>query len=279
MSKFLTAIGLIIFVGGLAYHFAALAIFNALVPKDAGSRLAAADISYGDDPRQRLDIYVPEGQGPFPVIVFAYGGSWDSGSKNDYGFVGRALASRGFVVAIPDYRLVPTVLYPVFVDDVAAAIGWVNAHAAEFGGNADRLFAMGHSAGAYNVVQAVLRNNLEAKVKAMVTLAGPFDFLPLDSPKSIAAFTGVTELNETQPINGNLAAAPPILLLHGSADQTVRIRNAQSLYSAWQKAGRPAELKIYDGVGHAGIMLALSTLRRKATPVLDDAVAFLQKYD
>jgi acetyl esterase/lipase len=279
MSKLLTAIGLALLVGGIAYHFAALAIFNALVPKDAGSRLAASNIAYGPDPRQRLDIYVPEGQGPFPMIIFTYGGSWDSGSKNDYGFAGRALASRGYVVAIPDYRLVPTVQYPVFVDDIAAAIDWVNTHAAEFGGDAERIFAMGHSAGAYNVVQAVLRNNLEAKVKAMVTLAGPFDFLPLDSPKSIAAFSGVTELNETQPINGNLAAAPPILLLHGSADQTVRIRNSQSLYAAWQKASRPAEIKIYDGVSHVGIMLALSTLRRKTTPVVDDAVAFFQKYD
>ena len=279
MSKFLTAIGLVLVVGGLAYHFAALAIFNALVPKDTGGRLAASDIAYGPDPRQRLDVYVPEGQGPFPVIVFTYGGSWDSGSKNDYGFVGRALASRGYVVAISDYRLVPAVLYPVFVDDVAAAIDWMNAHAAEFGGDTNRLFAMGHSAGAYNVVQAVLHNNLEAKVKAMVTLAGPFDFLPLDSPKSIAAFSGVTELNETQPINSNLAAAPPILLLHGSADQTVRIRNSQSLFAAWQKAERPAELKIYDGVSHTGIMLALSTLRRKTAPVLDDTIAFFQKYD
>ncbi len=279
MSKLLTAIGLFLLVGGLAYHFAALSIFDALVPKDAGSRFAASDIAYGPDPRQRLDIYVPEGQGPFPVIVFTYGGSWDSGSKNDYGFVGRALASRGYVVAVADYRLVPAVHYPVFVDDVAAAIDWMNAHAGEFGGDPNRLFAIGHSAGAYNIVQAVLRNNLEAKVKAMVTLAGPFDFLPLDSPKSIAAFSGVTELNETQPINRNLAAAPPILLLHGSADQTVRVRNSQSLYAAWQKVGRPAELKIYDGVSHVGIMLALSTLRRKTTPVLDDAVAFFQKYD
>ena len=279
MSKFLTAIGLVLLVGGLTYHFAALTIFNALVPKDAGSHLAASDIAYGPDPRQRLDVYVPEGQGPFPVIVFTYGGSWDSGNKTDYGFVGRALASRGYVVAIVDYRLVPQIRYPVFVDDVAQSINWVIDHATEFGGDANRLFAMGHSAGAYNLVQAVLRNNLSAKMKAMVTLAGPFDFLPLDSPKSIAAFSGVADLEETQPVNGNLATAPPILLLHGAADQTVRIRNSQNLYTAWQKVRRPAELKIYDGLSHVGIMLALSTLRRESAPVLDDAIAFLQKYD
>jgi acetyl esterase/lipase len=279
MSKFLTAIGLILMVGGLAYHFAALSIFNALVPKDGGSRLAAADIAYGDDARQRLDIYAPEGQGPFPVIVFNYGGSWDSGSKNDYAFVGRALASRGYVVAIANYRLVPTIRYPVFVDDVAQSINWVFAHANEYGGDPDRIFAMGHSAGAYNLVQAVLRNDLSAKVRAMVTLAGPFDFLPLDSPKSIAAFSAVTDLAETQPVNADLSAAPPLLLLHGSADQTVRIRNSQSLYAAWRKAGRSAQLRTYEGLSHAGIMLALSTVRRKTAPVLDDAIAFFQKYD
>lgn len=279
MPKLLAAIGLILIAGGLAYQFAALAIFNALVPKDAGSHLAASDMAYGPDARQRLDIYVPEGPGPFPVIIFVYGGSWDSGSKSDYGFVGRALASRGFVVAIADYRLVPQVRYPVFVDDVAQAITWLTGNASEFGGDPGRLFAMGHSAGAYNLVQAILRNHLTAKVKAMVTLAGPFDFLPLDSPKSIAAFSGLADLNETQPVNGDLAAAPPLLLLHGSADQTVRIRNSQSLHAAWRKAGRPAEFKIYEGVSHAGIMLALSTLLRSRAPVLDDAVAFFQKYD
>lgn len=279
MPKLLAAIGLILIAGGLAYQFAALAIFNALVPKDGESRLAASDIAYGPDARQRLDIYVPEGQGPFPVILFVYGGSWDSGSKSDYGFVGRALASRGFIVAIADYRLVPQVRYPVFVDDVAQSITWLIGHAGEFGGDPGRLFAMGHSAGAYNLVQAILRNHLSAKVKAMAALAGPFDFLPLDSPKSIAAFSGLPDLHETQPVNGNLAAAPPLLLLHGSADQTVRIRNSQSLQAAWAKAGRPAELKIYEGVGHAGIMLALSTVLRGRAPVLDDAVAFFQKYD
>jgi acetyl esterase/lipase len=279
MSKLLGTIGLILLVGGLAYHFAALAIFNALVPKDAGSHLAASDIAYGPDPRQRLDVYVPDGQGTFPIIVFTYGGSWDSGSKNDYGFVGRALASRGYVAAIADYRLVPTIRYPVFVDDVAQSFNWVIDNAKEFGGDSNRLFALGHSAGSYNLVQAVLRNNLEAKVKAMVTLAGPFDFLPLDSPKSIAAFSDVTDLAETQPISADLSATPPMLLLHGSADKTVRIRNSENLHAALRKAGRPTELKIYQDVNHADIMLALSTLLRSRAPVLDDAIAFFQKYD
>jgi acetyl esterase/lipase len=279
MSKLLTAIALVLVVGGLAYHFAALSIFNALVPKDGGSRLAAADIAYSGDPRQRLDVYVPEGQGPFPVIVFSYGGSWDSGSKKDYGFVGRALASRGYMVAIADYRLVPAVHYPAFVDDVAQSINWVIAHANEYGGDPERIFAMGHSAGAYNLVQALLRNNLEAKLKAVVTLAGPFDFLPLDSPKSIAAFSGVTDLEETQPVNADLSAAPPMLLLHGSADRTVRIHNSENLHAALKKAGRPTELKIYKDVNHADIMLALSTLLRSRAPALDDAIDFFQKYD
>jgi acetyl esterase/lipase len=279
MSKILTAVGLLLMAGGLAYHFAALAIFNALVPKDADSRLAASDVAYGKAPRQRLDLYAPEGPGPFPVIVFSYGGSWDSGSKGDYAFVGRALASRGFLVAIPDYRLVPEIHYPVFVDDVALALDWLIVHAAEFGGDADRLFAMGHSAGAYNVVQAVLRHHLEAKVRAMVSLAGPFDFLPLDSPKSIAAFARVEDLPETQPVLADLSLAPPILLLHGSNDQTVRIHNAQNLHAALRKAGRPAELRIYEGVGHAGIMLAMSKLFRSRAPALADAVSFFQKYD
>ena len=85
-----------------------------------------------------------------PVIVFFYGGSWSSGTKDGYGFAGRALAAQGFVVAVPDYRLVPAVRFPAFLEDGAAAVRWVRAHAADFGGDGERIVLAGHSAGAYN---------------------------------------------------------------------------------------------------------------------------------
>ena len=100
MFKILTAIGLLLLLGGLACHFASLSIFNALIPKDAGGQRVAASLSYGPHKRQRLDLYRPDGRGPFPVLFFSYGGSWDSGWRQDYGFVGRAFAAQGYLTAI-----------------------------------------------------------------------------------------------------------------------------------------------------------------------------------
>src|SRR6476646_5629861 len=124
-----------------------LTVFDALVPKDSGVQLVAKDAAFGSDPRQRVDVYRPRraGDAPLPIIIFIYGGSWNSGSKSGYSFVGRALANRGFLVAIPDYRLVPQFRYPTFLGDNASAARWVIAHARSLGGDPDRIVLAGHS--------------------------------------------------------------------------------------------------------------------------------------
>ena len=285
MTKLFTAIGLILIAGGLLYHFAALAVFNFLVPFDSGASRVATDMSYGENPRQRFDFYQPEGRGPFPVLLFVYGGSWDSGRKSDYAFVGHALAAKGFLTAIADYHLVPQFLYPSFVDDTAAAFAAVAKAAPNFQGDASRLFIMGHSAGGYNVAQAVLSGATDRagipreSIKAMATLSAPLDFLPLDSPKSIAAFSHFSDLPKTQPINMPLDQSPPMLLLHGAEDLTVKPRNSIAMQKALLAKNRVAELKIYPGVDHVNIMLALSKPLRNRAPSLDDVVNFFQRYD
>jgi acetyl esterase/lipase len=278
MAKLMTAIGLLLLLGGLAYHFAALKIFNALVPKDGATARVLEDVAYGPHARHRLDVYVPQGTGPFPVLVFVYGGSWDSGVKADYGFAGHAFAAQGFFTVIADYRLVPEVHYPGFVEDTASVIGWASAQAAKQGGDPDHLFVVGHSAGAYNAVQAVLLQGLERQVTAMVSLAGPMDFLPLDSPKSIAAFAQVPDLPATQPVNRDLLNMPPLLLLHGADDTTVRLRNSRNLHAALQRHGRVSVLKEYPGVSHVGILLALAKPLRGRASTLADVLDFLQRY-
>ena len=86
------------------------------------------------------------------MIVFFYGGSWQTGARSEYGFVAARLARRGFVVAVPDYRLFPEAVFPAFLEDAASAVAWMFRHASEFGGNSAELFLIGHSAGAYNAV-------------------------------------------------------------------------------------------------------------------------------
>ena len=82
-------------------------------------------------------------------MVFFYGGSWTTGRRGLYRFVGAALAERGIVTVLPDYRLYPQVKFPLFVDDGALAVAWVQKHAHEFGGDPHRIVLMGHSAGGH----------------------------------------------------------------------------------------------------------------------------------
>lgn len=209
-----------------------LGLFNGVVPKDGGSRLAASGVAYGGHSRQRLDVYAPaeKGGAARPVIVFFYGGSWSSGERGGYAFVGRALASRGFVTVISDYRLAPEVTYPGFVEDGAAAVRWVRAHAGDYGGDGERIVLAGHSAGAY--IAAMLATDgrwLGADRKAvrgLAGLAGPYDFAPFTAQASIAAFGGWPRPAETQPVAHADASAPPALLLAGAQDTTVQIGRA-----------------------------------------------------
>ncbi len=285
--KFVSLILIVVVVfGGLLYHFAALEAFNLLVPKDSQSKRVAVDVSFGDDPRLKLDIYAPTtGQGPWPVVIFVHGGSWSSGNKNPYEFVGRDLAAQGFLTILPNYRLHPEHPYPAFVEDTALAIDWATRHAGEYGGHPKHIIASGHSAGAYNVALAILDKHYLAElgtdvsaIKGVALLAAPLDFLPLDPGVAQDVFGEVKDLPATQPVNFVRAEAPPFFLAYGSVDTTVRPKNSINMAAALKAVGVPVELKAYDGVGHVGILLALSTWRRGKAPSLADMAAFAKSH-
>lgn len=282
MKIALAAIVLALVALGISYAISPLHTFNRLVPKDSGGREAASDIAYGAHARQQLDIYVPSaGNGPHPVIVWFYGGSWNSGTRHGYDFVGRALAAQGFVVVVPDYRLVPEVQFPGFVEDGAEAVRWARENVTAHGGDPDRMVLAGHSAGAY--IAAMLANDPQwlgedrAALSGMVGLAGPYDFLPLDSESTVAAFGHWPELEETQPVSFADGDAIPALLLTGAEDTTVRPRNSIALSAVLAEAGVEAAMVSYDGVDHIDILIALSRPLRGRAPVLDDMTAFARQ--
>lgn len=263
---------------------------NAVTPGDGETRALAEDIYYGRHERQALDVYGPAAppseMGAHPVVVFFYGGSWASGRRQDYGFAARALAARGFVVVVPDYRLVPAYAYPAFVQDGAAALRWTVENIARFGGDPNRIGVMGHSAGAYIAMMLTLDRRWLgdiAPIRAAVGLAGPFDFLPF-APNSAAdrAFGHVKDARSTQPIAyagaEHAAGRPPVLLLQGMDDDTVYPHNARNLGAALVASGSIADVKFYDGLGHVGIVLALSKPFRGKATVLADAAGFLQTH-
>jgi acetyl esterase/lipase len=258
------------------------AVVNALTPR--GGYTVQRDLAYGPDPRQRLDLYVPDGAAADgPLLVFFYGGNWQSGSKDLYRFVGQAFASRGYVTAIPDYRLYPQVRYPAFIGDGAAAVTWLVTDAEAAHGR--KVFLVGHSAGAYIAAMLALDRRWLGpdtagpcrRIAAMAGLAGPYDFLPLNDTTLEDIFGPGPASPDSQPIKHVAPDDPPVFLATGSDDGTVRPRNSETLARRLQAAGVPAELVVYDGVGHVEIVAALAAPLRFLAPVLDDVDGFLRR--
>lgn len=260
----------------------ALGAVNRLSPGDRGARREARDIAYGTDARQRLDVYAPAAAGPHPVLVWFYGGSWNSGRRQDYAFVGEALAARGFVTVVADYRLVPQVRFPDFLRDCAAAVAWTVREVARHDGDPARIGIVGHSAGAYNALMLALDPQWLAAagapgaIRACASLAGPTDFAPFTGPATQVAFGGWPDAAATQPIRFARGDAPPLWLATGTDDTTVQPRNSERLAAAVTAAGGRATLARYAGLGHIGILLALSRTFRGKAPVLADLAAFLR---
>jgi acetyl esterase/lipase len=241
------------------------------------------DLAYGADPRQKLDLYIPDAPPPrMPVILFFYGGSWESGSKDLYLALGQAFASKGIMVAVADYRLYPQVRYPAFVEDGARAFAYVRAHAAQYGGDPARLFLAGHSAGAYNAVMLAADTHYLrdagadiSQVCGVIGIAGPYNFLPLHDKHLIAIFGGANR-PETQPITYIDGRRPPMLLAAGTDDTTVLPRNSSDLAEKLQSFGSSVRLVRYPGVGHIGIILSLAPGFRGRTSLRADMIDFVE---
>ena len=259
-----------------------LGVFATFTPRDPAI-LTAHDQPYGPGGRQSLDVYAPRRMDTArPVAVFLYGGGWERGRKWDYGWVAQALAARGYVVVLPDYRLYPQVRFPEFLNDSAQAVRWAVDHAAAYGGDPSRVVLLGHSAGAYNAVMLGLAPSYlqhagvdPACVVGVVGIAGPYDFLPLKG--HMADVFGVGDLAATQPVRLARADAPPMLLVTGSADTIVDPRETASLGAALRAAGAQVEARSYPGVGHNEIMAAMSRPFRDRASVLSDITGFMEQ--
>ncbi|MBK3403279.1 alpha/beta hydrolase [Methylorubrum populi] len=263
-----------------------LALFDALGPRDKGGRLAVRDAAYGTDPRQRLDVFVPTVPVErAPVLVFFYGGSWSSGSKDDYAFAAQAFAAQGFVTVLPDYRLYPQSRFPDFLKDGAAAIAWVRDNIAAQGGDPNRIVLAGHSAGAYNAAMLGLdpeylrQAGVDPRaVRAVAGLSGPYDFLPFDQKTSIEVFGQAPDPEATQPVSFAGAHSPPTFLATGDRDTVVKPRNTASLAARLRTARVPVQERIYEGLDHSDTLLALSVSFRRKAPVLAEMSAFLHQH-
>ena len=232
-----------------------LSLLNAVGPRDRGAGRVARDLPYGDDPRQKMDVYAPA----------------------------QALAARGFVVFVPDYRLLPEVHFPAFIQDAAEATARASELAATYGGDPARLGVIGHSAGAHLAMMIALDRRYMAAVdqptliKAAAGLAGPYEFLPFDVAASRNAFGRAPDPTLTQPVTFARADAPPLWLGHGTDDVVVHDEDTTILCERMTAVGGRCEAKLYPGLNHADLIATFSPLFRKKAPVLDDVTAFLHR--
>jgi acetyl esterase/lipase len=273
-------------LAAIAVVFSACSPFtavNLLVPRYG--YVIHAGIAFGSDPRQKLDIYTPNGlKVPAPVLVFFYGGSWESGRRGDYLAFGQAFASQGIVTVIADYRLYPRVKYPAFIEDGARALAYVHTHIGSYGGDAGLVYVCGHSAGAYNA--ATLGSDPKylkmvggdfSWIKGVIGIAGPYDFLPLTGSDLIDIFHGANNA-EAMPINHVDGLRPPMLLVTGADDNTVSPGNSDRMAAKLKSFGNSVQVIHYPGVGHIGIILSLVPGFRGKTTLREDILTFVHSH-
>jgi acetyl esterase/lipase len=265
--------------------FAALspvAILNALAPRPGVTQVA--DLSYADGPRHEVDIYAPNPVRPdAPIVVFFYGGGWEDGDRRIYRFVGATLAAHGVVAVIPDYRVYPAARFPDFIEDGAHAVAWARLHAPAYGADPARLFLMGHSAGAQIATLLSLDATWLAKVgldpardiAGTIGLAGPYDFLPLDTPTLKAIFGPSQTWARSQPINYVTAHAPPMFLAAPRSDDSVDPGNTRRLAARLRASGDTVVERTYRFVGHRTLMGAFAAPFTFLAPVRADVLGFI----
>ncbi len=258
-------------------------LLNLLAPL-SGYRLIR-DIAYGEGPRHRFDLYVPDGfQRPAPVVLYFYGGGFIAGEKSEYRVVGEALASKGIIAGVADYRLCPEVKFPSFVEDGAKALAAVHCVVADYGVDPSRIFLAGHSAGAYIAVMLAANARYvrdagadPSWIRGVIGIAGAYDFLPIQGARRIAIFGGEDRV-ETQPIHFADGKKPPMLLATGAKDRTVLVGNTRNMAAKLRGAGSEVEEIIYPNVGHTGIILSLARGFRRLAPLREDIARFVARH-
>ena len=237
------------------------------------------DITYGDhSPAQQLDLYLPPGTGTAarPAIVVVHGGGWRSGDKQrgQWARIPAQYASDGYVAISVNYRLTGEAPWPAQIEDVKAAVRWLRAHAEEHSVDVSRIGAYGNSAGAHlvSLLGLVKRSDgLEGSgpyqdhssmVQAVCASATPTDFLNWREPGATPPRLGRTFLagppdslrdraRQASPITYARGDAPPFLLIHGTADQTVPIGQSDRFAKALREAGaKQVRYMIFDNETH-----------------------------
>ncbi len=268
---------------GFALACDELALLIGNLPARFSSVRLTPDLHYGSVEGQSLDVYSLPQSKQRPIVVFWYGGGWTAGQKSEYRFIGTALAERGYVAVVPDYRKFPAVRFPSFVEDGAQALVWVREHAAELGGDPSRIVVMGHSVGAHlGAMLAFQPRYLRAAggrrswIRAFVGLSGIYAPIP-ESETFRQIIPPPYRSDDWQPLWHVDRKAPPSLLLHGLEDELVNPLETVRLRNMLARNGVHVEMELYSGRSHADTVAAFSPLARRRLPALNSAARFIDR--
>lgn len=219
--------------------------------------------SYADN-KDKLDVYLPEGRTSAPVIVSYYGGLLMAGDKSEETYIGQRFASAGFVTVVVNYRLSPGVAHPAHIRDAAASFAWVKRHIGEYGGNTDRVFIIGHSAGAYLV--ALLSTDDRYLAAHKLSLRDIRGAVPVsafywverpgvapDRDKSVWG-TDHKVWMDASPAHHLHAGAPPMLILYADGDENWRRQQNVEIAQAMKAGGQTSvDIAMITGRTHMSI--------------------------
>ena len=286
------AVGSIMLATQQAQAFSALAIVNGITAN--GGVGVSKDILYGDEPLQDLDIYYPKPlaqamktnttiKQEYPMVVFVHGGSWESGNKEEYAFVGQSLAQAGYVTAVINYRKAPEHVYPDYVEDTAQAIAWSYKNAKRFHANPERFAVVGHSAGAFNAVAAIANEDFlkpygikPTDISAVIGIAGPYSY-DFRKFSSVTAFAADATPDEVMPDRQIKGAQPPYLLLTAEKDKVVYATNTIKMTQALKAAGVTVQTSEIKGASHATSIGAMAPPLRWVNDVRAQVLSYFDK--
>ncbi|XP_030952721.1 probable isoprenylcysteine alpha-carbonyl methylesterase ICMEL2 isoform X1 [Quercus lobata] len=257
-------------------------------------------VVYGDQPRNRLDLFLPANSGePKPVVIFVTGGAWIIGYKAWGSLLGQQLAERDIIVACIDYRNFPQGTIGDMVEDTSQGISFVCNHLTEYGGDPNRIYLMGQSAGAHISACALLEQAIKesepekgesitwsvSQLKAYFGLSGGYNlpnlvdhfnnrglyrsiFLSImEGEQGLQRFSPEVQIQD-KSIRDAVSRLPPITLFHGTSDYSIPSDASKTFVDALQRAGAQAKLVLYEGKTHTDLFLQQGGLVLQSNPQL-----------
>jgi acetyl esterase len=230
-----------------------------------------------------VDVIVPVGPGPFPVLVYFHGGAWVAGNPASHRKLTFRFAESGFLVVSVDYRLAPEFPFPAAFDDCSAAVEWAAAHAHTFGGDPARLAVAGDSAGG-NLAAAVAIDRAQrrrtSRICAAVLIYGVFDFAEVGGPMFTRALhdaylgrsASAKLLTDPRvsPIHG-AEWLPPTLILVGRQDPLYA--DSKSLHERLDAAGVRNEFVVAPRMPHGYIQMEFFADARRSIERIETFLA------